>query len=362
MYIRPMAKFNDSHFVIIFFTVFFISANITAQTEESGSDEAAGLLEQINIEQSQTINPDALIHFGDLIDVDVLGSTEYDWRGTITPEGFLDGIEFTEDSIYGLCRTEQMVAADIAASYGRFLNNPNVKVTILDRSNRPVSTLFGAVRLPQRFKIRRPVYLNELIVLAGGFTDRASGEIQILRQPDASCAAKLANEKLSFTSNGEQRDRIVNSSQDNSSEFINLTISDLLSGKNESNPQILYGDVVTIRKAEPVYIIGGVVNPRQIPIRDRMTVSRAIATAGGLTKQANRQKIIVFRRVAGQTKIIEVNLNDIESQNTVDLLLQAYDIVDVAEDDRNEKKYPPVLRIDEPETEKMSELPIRIID
>ena len=34
-----------------------------------------------------------LIHSGDLIDVDVVGSIEYDWRGRLNPEGFLDGIE-----------------------------------------------------------------------------------------------------------------------------------------------------------------------------------------------------------------------------------------------------------------------------
>ncbi|MDM7924023.1 MAG: hypothetical protein QUS14_17160 [Pyrinomonadaceae bacterium] len=34
-----------------------------------------------------------LIHYGDLIDIDVVGSFEYDWRGTLTQEGFIDGNE-----------------------------------------------------------------------------------------------------------------------------------------------------------------------------------------------------------------------------------------------------------------------------
>ena len=33
-----------------------------------------------------------LIHFGDIIDVDVIGSTEYDWRGTLNAEEATEAI------------------------------------------------------------------------------------------------------------------------------------------------------------------------------------------------------------------------------------------------------------------------------
>ena len=39
------------------------------------------------------------IHYGDLIDVDVIGSTEYDWRGTLNPQGFLDGMERLDEPV-----------------------------------------------------------------------------------------------------------------------------------------------------------------------------------------------------------------------------------------------------------------------
>ena len=135
-----------------------------------------------------------LIHLGDLVDVDVLGSFEYDWRGTLTPEGFLNGLDLLEERVFGLCRTEEEVAQEIAKGYGKFLREPKVVVKILDRSNRPNSTLFGAVKNPQRFQIKRLVHLNELIILAGGFTDKASGEIQIFRRASLSCAS-LKTEK-----------------------------------------------------------------------------------------------------------------------------------------------------------------------
>ena len=42
---------------------------------------------QNNVVRRPGSRPD-LIHFGDVIDVDVVGSLEFDWRGGLTPEGF----------------------------------------------------------------------------------------------------------------------------------------------------------------------------------------------------------------------------------------------------------------------------------
>ena len=105
-----------------------------------------------------------LIHLGDVIDVDVIGSTEYDWRGTITPEGFLDAFDQIAKQVFALCRSEDEIAAEIAIEYGRILREPSVRVSIIDRSNRALARIDGAVRTPYRFRIQRPVRLNELIV------------------------------------------------------------------------------------------------------------------------------------------------------------------------------------------------------
>jgi protein involved in polysaccharide export with SLBB domain len=78
------------------------------------------------------------------------------------------------------------------------------------------------------------------------------------------------------------------------SSYINIKISDLLRGKKEANPQILSGDIITVVEAEPIYVTGGVVNPKQIASRAQITLSRAVASAGGLTKNANAGKVTVF--------------------------------------------------------------------
>lgn len=312
--------------------------------------------------KSQTDEELNLLHFGDLIDVDVVGSFEYDWRGTLTPEGFINGLDALENRVFGLCRSEEDVAKDIAAGYSKILREPKVVVKILDRSNRPNSTLFGAVKIPQRFQIKRPVFLNEIIILAGGFTEKVSGEIQIFRPSSLSCAENIKNKNKIAETDLNTRERYIAARQDNGSQFINIRITDLLSGKKEANLQILGGDIITVLEAQPIYVIGGVRTPRQIATRSQMTISRAIAVAGGLSGEADPKKITIFRRIGNETKIIETDLDKIKANPADDLILQAFDIVEVAEKGNAKRKYPPIVKVDETIRENDLKLPLRIID
>ena len=303
------------------------------------------------------------VHFGDLIDVDVVGSAEYDWRGTITPEGFLSGIDFVEEPIYALCRTEDDIARQVEKAYGKLLREPKVVVRVLDRSGRPVSVLYGAVKTPQRFQIQRSVRLNELIILSGGITERASGEIQIFRPQYLSCQAEKKSDENKTALDEEKRTSFVSTRrEDNGSTYINIKIADLLAGKADANPLILTGDIVTILEAEPIYIIGGVAAPKQISSRSQITVSRAIATAGGLTKEADGTKIVIFRRNGRENKTIEVDLDAVKAEKAEDIVLQAFDVVDIPQKGKTKRKFPPVIRSIEGGEKNALNLPLRIVD
>ncbi len=302
-----------------------------------------------------------LIHSGDLIDVDVVGSSEYDWRGVPTPEGFLN-IGYNQDPIYALCRNEDAVAADVANAYGKILRAPKVVVKILDRSNRPVSVLYGAVRTPQRFRINRPVFLNELIINSGGLTEKVSGEIQIFRPKNLNCLNESATEVNSNNSIQEKSEKDTSVAPEKNTEYIKIKISDLISGKKESNPQILSGDIVTVLEAESVFVIGGVANPKQISFRSQITVSRAVDSAGGLSKDALAQNVTIFRRENNTTKIIEVDLDKAKINSNDDIALQASDIVEVAQKGHSKRKYPPIIKPVELVGKNTTDLPLRIID
>jgi len=345
----------------VFFAVLlclaFVPSRFLAQTP-TPTPEATAVINSSEIPKADA----DLIHFGDLIDVDVIGSVEYDWRGTITPEGFLNGIDYTENPIYALCRREEEIALDVAKAYAKILRDPKVVVKVLDRSNRPLSLLYGAVKTPQRFQIKRPFFLNELIIVAGGLTDRASGEIQILRQKNLSCRQPSSEKSGATAESEENKEKLVKASQDNGSDYINIRVSDLLTGKEEANPQIFSGDVVTILEAESIYVIGGVANPKQISSRTQTTLSRAVTAAGGIVKNAAAKKITIYRRAAGETKRIEADLEKIKAGEAEDLVLKAFDIVEVEQTGRGKRKFPPVLKIAEADEKKTANLPLRVID
>ncbi len=298
---------------------------------------------------------DDLVHFGDVIDVDIVGGFEFDWRGTLTSDGFLDGLDGFSEQIYGLCRSEDQIASDVARVYGKILRDPKVVVKIIDRSNRAVVRLDGAVRAAARFRLRRDIHLGELIVLAGGITDGASGDITIFRPKDLNCVAAAAPAP-DLDKNGGI------GPSDNGSHTLNIKINELLSGNELANPQILSGDIVTVLRAYPIYVIGAVKSPRPIYSRDKMTVSRIVAIAGGLAKDADGSRVVIYRRAGTVVRSIGTDLGKIKRGESEDEILQPFDIIEIAFKGRGIRKYPPVVVNNNNREKKSPDFPLRIVD
>jgi protein involved in polysaccharide export with SLBB domain len=320
----------------LFIPVFFVATcfPVQAQSERQSADKSE------------------LVHFGDLIDVDIVGSFEFDWRGTLNPEGFLDGLEHVDAPVYALCQSESAIARSIEKEYARMLRDPRIVVKIVDRSNRAVAYLDGAVKTPQRFQIRRPVNLNELIILSGGLTDNASGEISIFRPADVSCREPKP-------AGGED---IVKAAQNLGSQTLNIKIADLLRGVREANPQIVSGDIVTVAEALPIYVIGGVNVPKTLSSRAKMTVSHAVDSAGGLAKEAAPGKITIFRRDSGSASVLEVDLEAVRAGKAEDVILKPFDIVEVPQKGKPKRAFPPVIERTGTGRGPIGKLPLRIVD
>ena len=285
-----------------------------------------------------------LIHNGDVLDVDVLGTLEYDWRGKTDDDGFLSSLPYLEVSIFALCRTEDEIKGEITAAYSKIIRNPRVVVSVLDRSNRQPATLFGAVSVPQRFRIQRSVQLSELIVMSGGITDKASGEINVFRPAHVSCIGHNQNHAKSH--------------------FIKVKVPDSLAGKTDSNPQVRAGDVITVEEAAPVYVTGGIAAPQRVLFRTGMTLSRVVASAGGLAKNADRTRVTIYRRQkdSSNLEIVQANLEKILDQKAEDILLHAYDIIEIAQTGRALSLHPPVINTSESTQFDINKLPMRLVD
>jgi protein involved in polysaccharide export with SLBB domain len=294
------------------------------------------------------------VHLGDVVDVDIVGGFEFDWRGKLNPDGYLDSLVGMTEPILGLCRTEKEIAADVAKGYSNILREPVVVVRIIDRSSRAPARLDGAVRTPTRFRLLRPVSLRELLVLAGGLTDAASGEITIFRPANLSCSNR--------TDLNKDPEKSGNGPGDNGSQTTNIKISELITGNDAADPQILSGDIITVTRAAPFYVIGAVNNPRPIYSHTEMTVSRAVASAGGPSRDADPTRISIYRRVGDETQVIGVDLIKVKRGDSKDEVLRQFDIVEVASKGGAKRKYPPLAVSEGILGRAQTELPLRVIE
>jgi polysaccharide export outer membrane protein len=118
---------------------------------------------------------------------------------------------------------------------------------------------------------------------------------------------------------------------DTSAAFSSYKLSDVLLGDPKSNPYLESGDIVTLPEADQVYVVGNVFMPLTISLKEPITLTRAIAMAGGLKQDTRKDKIRVLRQEPGTTirKEITVDLAAIEKKRSEDLALVPNDIIDV---------------------------------
>lgn len=304
----------------------FISPLLGQTSSSTGSAEKGDFLDRV--------------HQGDVIEIRVPGYIDYDWRGRLNPEGFLDGFDKIATPIYAQCKSLGELEAAVDKLLSEILRAPKTEVKFVDRSKRQLATIDGAVRNPQRMQIRRSIRLSEVIVNAGGLTDRASGQLIISRPAGASC---------------------VNESSAATSQRFDIAVADLLAGKADADPTIVSGDLIVVIEASPVFLLGAVQGQGRIDFRSDLTVSRAIDSAGGLAKNANAESVKIFRREGGSS-IIQVDLERIRDKRDEDVVLRPFDIIDVPSKGKPPRRLPPVLENDIDISERRAKLPIKIIE
>jgi len=263
-----------------------------------------------------------LIGPGDILDVRVFGQTDLSSTVEVDNQGNITSLPFLETPIRAQCRIERDVAKDIATAYSKYVNNPQVSVRISERRSRQPATVYGAVRNPMRIEMLRRAHLHELLATAGGVTERASGTIQVIHTEPEMCPEP-----------GEVVKPKPAAASEEAAQLEVFKINDLRMGKEEADPFIRPGDVVIVSEGEPVYVTGAVVAPQGLYMKDQLTLARAVAMVGGPTKFANRGEVHIYRQTPGQAgqEDIKVNYEAIRKGQQEDVLLKAYDIVDIRE-------------------------------
>ena len=250
---------------------------------------------------------------GDVLEVRVARAPELSRDAVRVDQSGNIRMPMLENDIPAACLTEAEVAQGIAKLYRKYKNNPHVDVFVKEFQSQPVAVI-GAVKTPSQFKLQRQVRLLELISLVGGPTDAAGQTIQIVH-----------------AEGGSRCDQSASVSKTEAGPLSSYKLEDTLLGTPEANPFVRPGDIVQVPQADQIFVLGNVLKPSAIPLKEPITVSRAIAMAGGTTANSKKDKIRIIRQLPGSTQKqeIAVNLSAIEKNRAEDVALLPNDVVHV---------------------------------
>jgi polysaccharide export outer membrane protein len=203
----------------------------------------------------------------------------------------------------------------IAESLSSIMRAPEVVVSVAEYRSHPVSVL-GAVRTPGVYQVSGTKTLFEVLSLAGGLNPDASNRVKITRQRSAGPLP------------------LPNVITDDSGKFLvgELNVHDIMDAKSpEENIIVRPNDVITVPKADLVYVVGAVRRPGGFPLaeKEQISVLQALSLAEGLDRAAGPKNARILREPTGSSERqeIKVNVNEILDGRAKDVTLQANDIL-----------------------------------
>ncbi len=280
---------------------------------------------------------------GDVLDILVSRQPDYSISGVRVGNDGTIRIARDDEELVAACRTIRDVADEIKSRYKRYLRNPYVYVSVKEFNSQPVA-IIGAVTTPGQFRLQRPVRLLELLTLANGPSSLAGRTIQIVRSPTgAPCPAA-----------GDVPDA------GGADPVLIFDLEATLRADDAANPFLFQGDVVRLPEAGRAYVVGSVKAPREITLKGPVTLTEAIAAAGGVAEDASSKKIRILRRSPESTDRVEItaNLDAISRRQASDVPLLADDIVDVPGPSGGKKFWGALTKVLIPAT---VQYPVRVI-
>lgn len=196
-----------------------------------------------------------------------------------------------------------------------YIRDPHVSVSVKELRSQPVSVL-GAVNTPGVHQLQGDKTLLEVLSLAGGLRPDAGYSIRITRQLEWGCVP------------------LANASIDASGRFSvgEVQLQSLMAAQSPGNNiKIFPHDVISVPKAEMVYVIGEVNRSGGFVLGEHKTLSvlQALSLAEGLgrTADAKHARILRVAPETNQRTEIAVNVKNILSGKTGDVSLQGNDIL-----------------------------------
>jgi len=295
---------------------FATSLSVLAQqpSEKTAADKAIAT-NTTKAQVAAIANPDDRYRIGpgDVLDIRILNRPNLS-REAVRVEGSgMIRMPLIDTEIQAACKTEGELAGDIRERYTKFYRNPQVDVFIKEYHSRQVA-IIGAVNEQSRFELQRRIRLLDLLTYAKGPSAKAGQTINIVHSPPSLLCQKPDAE-----------------ASEGLTAFSSYKLSETLQGDPRANPYIEAGDVITLPEANQIYVVGNVFTPVTIPLKEPITLSRAVAMAGGVKQDSKKDKVRIVRQEPGTatSKEIVVDLTAIEKKRAEDIALLPNDIIDV---------------------------------
>lgn len=196
----------------------------------------------------------------------------------------------------------------------KYLQDPHVSVFIKEYRNQRISAI-GAVEKPGVYEVTGQKTILDILALAGGLKEDAGRLLFLIRPP------RPEDEALR-----ERRD-----SDARVQKTFMIDLEELLvKGDSTLNLLLDHGDMVNVPVSGKIFVGGEVRSPGGFPLKGtKLTVSQAIALAGGLKGEANGSETKIFRYSEKGTgkEILSVNVYAIQKGQEEDLYLKENDIL-----------------------------------
>jgi polysaccharide export outer membrane protein len=206
---------------------------------------------------------------GDSVAIQVYGQPDMNATVYISDDGTIPVPLVGAVQVSGLSPAEAARKVETAFRDGKFLVDPHVTITVTQSRSQRISVL-GEVGAPGRYSVESNETIFDVLAQAGGAKETAADVIFLLR-PDK---------------NGQI-------------ERIPINLKGLTDNQRAMPTQPLQGgDSVFVPRAEQFYIFGEVAAPNMYRIEPGMTVTQAIARAGGVTARGSRKRVEIRRKAA----------------------------------------------------------------
>ncbi len=267
------------------------------------------------------LTADFTIGVADLLEINVLGVADFTRELRVSRDGTIRMPFLGDLQVEGMtCRRLEDKLANLLDP--EYVKDPQVSVNIKEPRSRMFS-LMGAVMKPGQYQILEPVTLVSAIAGAGGLDFAKAGDKATIQRsygvkPVKSATAQVAEEDGAKPAATYQ---------------IEVDLKKLLmAGDMSLDIPIMPGDVIGIpqRETRAVYVIGDVTRPGSFdyPPGNGISLSRAVALAGGPTKTSKMSKSILVRQSAdGSVERIALDIGRILKGKDPDLDLRPEDLL-----------------------------------